>query len=213
MRMRRRELRKLLQNAAVLWLPLMTTMAAHAQQYPRVELSAGFSYANANLGSQSSVFAPAGRNFYGGGFAVNVNPTSYLRIVLLDVAVESGHSSFSGEGSLSTAQALFGPQFVLRRRKVNAFADGLFGLAQYQVGLCTVPAAILPGCMAVTPHANIRNNFALGFGGGLDINLSRHFAVRLMQADYLPTLIVGHWEHTYRINTGVVFRFAYTKPR
>jgi hypothetical protein len=206
-------LRRLLQNSALLWLPLLMTMAAHAQQYPRVELSAGFSYANANLGSQSSVFAPAGRNYYGGGFAVSVNPTSYLRIVLLDVAVESGHSSFSGEGSLTTAQALFGPQFVLRRRRVNAFADGLFGLAQYEVGLCTVPAAILPGCMAVTPHANIRNNFALAFGGGLDINLSRHFAVRLMQADYLPTLIAGHWEHTFRINTGVVFRFAYTKPR
>jgi len=205
-------LRKLLRNSALLWLPIMTAMAAHAQQYPRVELSAGFSYANANLGSQSSVFAPTGRNYYGGGFAVSINPTSYLRVVLLDVAVEAGHSAFSGEGSLTTAQALFGPQFVLRRRKVNAFADGLFGLAQHQLGTCTAPGEFPPSCMAVTPHTNIRNNFALAFGGGLDIDLSRHFGVRLIQADYLPTLIAGHWENTFRINTGVVFRFAYRKP-
>jgi len=205
-------LRRLLRKAVLIGLPLVAT-TARAQQYPRVELSAGFSYANVSLGSQSPVFAPTGRNYYGGGFAVSVNPTRYLRVLVLDLSVESGRSAFAGEGSLTTAQALFGPQFVFRRQKLSGFADGLFGVAQYQLGVCTIPGQFYPQCNAVSPHYNIRNNLALGFGGGLDVNLSRHFAARLVQADFVPTLIAGHWQNTFRVNTGLVFRFAWSRSR
>lgn len=80
-----------------------------------------------------------GRNYHGGDFALSINPTRYLRLLLFDFGIESGHSAFSGEGSLTTAQALFGPEFVLRHRHINGFVHGLFGFAQYDLGACATP--------------------------------------------------------------------------
>jgi hypothetical protein len=209
-----RELRKPLQNAVLLWFAILTALAAQAQQHPRLEAFGGFSYANVNLGSESSLFAPTGRNYYGGGFSFSFNPKAYLRVILLDVGLESGHSAFPDEGALTTGQLLVGPEFVLRRRHVNGFAHTLFGLAQYDLGSCATPCAFpYTPPPVLTPHANVRNHFAMGLGAGLDINLSHYFAMRLIQADYVPTRILGYWESSFRINTGVVFRAAYTKPR
>ena len=181
---------------------LLLPMSARAQQFPRSELFAGLSYSNFNLGPQTAAFAPTGHNYYGFDMALSINPKSYLRLLLFDLGWQRGHSIFSE--NIGNAQVLFGPQFVLRRAKMNAFAHTLFGLTNTHLGGCP----LVGDC---TVHRDNRTNFALGFGGGLDLNLRRRFAVRLVQADYIPARLAGQWENNFRISTGVVLRFAYTQ--
>jgi hypothetical protein len=48
-------------------------------------------------------------------------------------------------------------------------------------------------------------------GGGVDANVSQHFAIRVAQVDYLFTDFQDGFtnhEHNLRISTGVVFRFG-----
>lgn len=189
---------------------LLLPMSARAQQFPRSELFAGFSYSNFNLGPQTAAFAPTGHNYYGFDMALSINPKSYLRLLLFDIGWQRGHSTFS-EG-IGNAQVLFGPQFVLRRPRISAFAHALVGLTNTHVGGCGLGTA--PCHTGSLPNQVIhdnRTNFAIGFGGGLELNLSRHFAIRLLQADYIPARLAGQWENNFRISTGVVLRFAYTQ--
>jgi hypothetical protein len=52
-----------------------------------------------------------------------------------------------------------------------------------------------------------RTNLAFGAGGGIDRNWKRHFALRLFQADYIPTRLDGRWESHFRIGTGILVKF------
>lgn len=192
-------------QASLWWLSgifcwLLVPMSAGAQQFPRSDLFAGFSYSNFNLGPQTAAFAPTGHNYYGFDTALSINPKSYLRLLLFDLGWQRGHSAFS-EG-IGNAQVLFGPQFVLRRPRVNVFAHTLFGFTNMHLGGC----AFYGGC---TVQRQNRTNFALGFGGGVDLNLSRRFAVRLVQTDFIPARLAGRWENNFRISAGVVLRLAY----
>lgn len=188
----------------MLLLVAASALPARAQKFPRSELFAGFSYSNFNLGPQTAAFAPTGHNYYGFDMALSINPKSYLRLFLFDLGWQHGKSVFP-EG-IGNAQVLFGPQFVIRRSRMNAFAHTLFGLTNTHLGGCGFSSP------CTVNHAN-STNFALGFGGGVDLNWKRRLAVRLVQADYIPARLSGQWENNFRISTGVVFRFAYTQAR
>jgi hypothetical protein len=43
-------------------------------------------------------------------------------------------------------------------------------------------------------------------GGNLDINLTRYLAIRVIQADYIPTEFENEKQHNGRVSAGVVFR-------
>jgi outer membrane immunogenic protein len=52
-------------------------------------------------------------------------------------------------------------------------------------------------------------SFALQVGGGVDIGLSRHFAVRVFQADWLRTEFPNadtNVQNNFRVAAGIVFR-------
>jgi opacity protein-like surface antigen len=64
------------------------------------------------------------------------------------------------------------------------------------------------------------NAFAMAFGGGIDIGLSRHFAIRAAQVDYLRTNFnsvdalasglstdLNNHQNSFRYSGGVVWRF------
>jgi len=186
-----------------LFLVFIAAGAAHAQEFPRWEASGGFSYANVNL-AQAGAFSPSSRNFYGFDLAFSFNPNKNIRL-LADVGVQSGKTTATPppmftKVHLDTSQALFGPQFTLRRRRATAFANLLVGVAntrsQGQSG---------------TLYDDLirRTNFALGFGGGVDLNWRRLVGVRLFQAEYVPTRLSGSWETHYTLSTGLVFKFGY----
>jgi len=102
-------------------------------------------------------------------------------------------------------QFLFGPRFTMTGGRMTAFAHPLVGFSRLSGG---VP----------------QTNFVMGFGGGLDIAITRRIAIRPFQADYVPER-VGHvpygivpgpregflppyWRHNLLLQSGIVFRFG-----
>jgi peptidoglycan-associated lipoprotein len=56
------------------------------------------------------------------------------------------------------------------------------------------------------------DSFALAAGGGLDINLTPHLALRAVQADYYLTLLpnrTSNSQNNLRLSAGVIFRFGH----
>jgi opacity protein-like surface antigen len=95
----------------------------------------------------------------------------------------------------------FGPRVSIHKLKVlTPYGQALFGGGHASGTLYPAGAPTLS-----------RNAFAMELGGGVDANISKHFAVRLAQVDYLftdfPDGFTNH-EHNLRVTTGLVFRFG-----
>lgn len=175
-----------------------------AQKFPRWETFGGFSYANVNLGPQASQFSPSNRNYEGFDLNFSFNPHRNIRL-LADFGFQFGKTTATPPPPftkihLQTTEALFGPQFTLRRPKVTAFANAMVGVTNTR----------LYGQAGYLYQDLIRqNSLTLGLGGGLDVNWTRLVAIRAFQAEYLPTQRSGAWERTYTLTAGVVFRFGF----
>lgn len=85
---------------------------------------------------------------------------------------------------------LAGPELAYRRHRNTIFIRGLVGVARNNVSAAT------------------DSGFEYGGGGGLDIGLRRHLAVRALQADYLKTHTFGVDQTNIRLSTGLVFRWG-----
>ncbi|HZI57819.1 MAG TPA: hypothetical protein VFF39_13640 [Verrucomicrobiae bacterium] len=110
---------------------------------------------------------------------------------------------------------LFGPTVTGYFGKSSVFGHALFGVAHSSLGAgITVP--LLGGISAPLDSSNA---FAMAFGGGIDIGLSRHFAIRAAQIDFIRTnfntlgsltgLTSGTStnQNNFRYSGGVVWRF------
>jgi hypothetical protein len=105
----------------------------------------------------------------------------------------------SVDTSLHRFTYLFGPQFNLHLNdKVKVFVHPLFG------GVHDTTRATF-GTSRTDFSANA---FAMAFGGGVDVKLNRHFAIRPIQFDYVPTHFGGEWQNNFRFSAGVVFKFG-----
>ena len=107
-----------------------------------------------------------------------------------------------------TAAAYFG--------KTSVFGHALFG-QQHASLSAGVSVPILGGISAPIDSSNA---FAMAFGGGVDIGLSKHFAIRAAQLDYVRTSFnsidalasglstnLNDHQNSFRYSGGVVWRF------
>jgi hypothetical protein len=84
---------------------------------------------------------------------------------------------------------LFGPQFSIRKNKATVFAHALVGGDTY------------------SDSSYSSTQFAMGFGGGLDVNLNKRIALRVVQFDWLPAHFEDGWDNsTIRFGFGLVFK-------
>jgi hypothetical protein len=83
---------------------------------------------------------------------------------------------------------LFGPQFSMRQSKTTVFAHPLFGGITYI-------------------NSDAGSQFAMGFGGGLDVKVNDRLAVRAVQFDWIPIHGAGAWDNnTIRFGFGIVIK-------
>jgi opacity protein-like surface antigen len=87
--------------------------------------------------------------------------------------------------SMNTYQFLFGPQLSFRKPRVTPFVHALFGASRLGAG----SSATIVG-LPVTVGAS-STGLGLGFGGGLDINVSDRLALRVPQFDWTPRHFAG----------------------
>ncbi|HET9839822.1 MAG TPA: hypothetical protein VFR84_16465 [Candidatus Angelobacter sp.] len=112
---------------------------------------------------------------------------------------------------------LFGPTVTGYFGKSSVFGHALFGVAHSSLSA----GASLPIIGGISAPISGGNAFAMAFGGGLDFGLSRHFAIRAAQVDFVRTnfnsldsltsgLTSGlgtNNQNNFRFSTGVVWRF------
>jgi hypothetical protein len=111
---------------------------------------------------------------------------------------------------------LFGPTVTATVGRSAVFAHALFGEARASLG-AGVGIPIIGGISTGITSANA---FAMAFGGGVDIGLTRHLAIRAVQVDYLRTQFnatdalttglsssLGNRQNSFRFSSGIVFRF------
>jgi opacity protein-like surface antigen len=182
---------------------------ARAQEFPRWECFSGFSYADVGLGPQANLFGPVSKNYFGLHLGLNFNPYRNFSVVLTDLGMQSRGSRVprlfrDSNNNVVTSQALFGPELKIRTRKGIGFAHALVGVTNTRL----VETDSFGSVDLVR-----RTNLALGFGGGLDVNLNPRVAIRILQGDYVPTRLAGKWQNDFRVSVGVVFRFQYTEGR
>jgi len=121
-------------------------------------------------------------NANGWNASVTGNITSWF-----GVKFELGGAYKSGS---SVQTYMLGPVFSLRKvKRVTPFAHVLAGGSTFRDGESTT-------------------GFSMALGGGVDLNLNDHLAVRVVQADWYPFRFGPDWvKENMRVSTGVVFRF------
>lgn len=127
-----------------------------------------------------------------------------------------GISGFSASTYQHLYTYLFGPTVTANFGKNAVFAHALFGQAHSSLG-AGVNIPIIGGISTGITSANA---FAMEFGGGVDIGLTKHLAIRVAQVDFLSTQFsttdalttglsssTGNRQNSFRYSGGIVFRF------
>jgi opacity protein-like surface antigen len=103
---------------------------------------------------------------------------------------------------------LFGPRYSFRQHdRFTPFAQVLFGGVH-------AGAVILSNCNFSCTLLPDQNAFAMTAGGGLDIKVRRHLAIRVIQAEYMMTRFQDYntgksaTQNDMRLSAGIVFRFG-----
>jgi opacity protein-like surface antigen len=157
-------------------LPFIVVQNTYAEDdNPKIEVFGGYSY----------VRGEQGVNLHGWNASVTGNITHYFGVVG-DV---SGHYANGSFLDGNTYTFLGGPQFSFRTTRLTPFAHALFGVSRVGTGV---------GLLGINFGAS-QSDFAMAFGGGLDINLSDRFAIRAVQADYFPVRSGGNFLDHFRL--------------
>lgn len=174
-----------------------------AEDVPKAEVFGGFSYLRVSIPYLENDF-----NFNGWNASLAVNANSWFAVV----ADINGHYNTSPEFGFNfntkAHSFLFGPQFSIRRNnKVTPFINALFGFSHLSQ---TVTPVLIFG-----PTSGSWNDFAMGIGGGLNINVNQTIAIRLFQADYFLLRDNGGDSQSttnnlgsFRFSTGLVFKLG-----
>jgi len=187
---------------------------------PKAELFVGYSYLQA-----VPKLADGNRLVWlnGGSTSIAFNFTRHLGLVgdfggfgdsQFYLAGAGGTPSSTVDSSGSVYTYLLGPRFSFRNHeRITPFAQVLFG------GIHASEVTLSSGCTGAgcTPLP-AENSFAMTGGGGLDIGVNRHFAIRIVQAEYMMTRMENHStgagasQNDMRLSSGIVFRFGGNYP-
>jgi len=168
---------------------------AHAQETPRLDVFAGYSYVRDN----PSTSGARGFSLNGGSASVTYHVKDWVSAVADFGGYHNGNILGSGvDGTLSTY--LFGPRISYRSyRHFTPFAEGLFGVAH-------------AGARIAGGANGSQNAFAMAIGGGVDYRINNRFSLRPLQVDYLLTRFSegtpnNQTQNNLRASTGIVIHF------
>jgi hypothetical protein len=205
---KQKEIHVKIRGAALLTVFLLLATAAFAQDSPKVEVSANYSYMR---------FNPQNNNISGlGAFSLNGGggALSYFFTSMIGVKAEfEGYGSTTRNltdgtpvsGNLFTYNV--GPVFKYRTPHFQPFAEALFGGAHSNafVNICNAEGSCI--------NSPSNNAFDFMIGGGLDIPVTKLIAIRPAEVDYVLTrfgnsfTVGNNNQSNFRFQAGVVFSF------
>jgi hypothetical protein len=171
----------------------------HVWATPKGEISGGFAYRS---------YYAAGGQTVGMIGAYGSYQYNFYRWLGLDGEVLGVNGSIKVTNlppeSLHVFTTLVGPQvYPLGRHKLDPFGHFMYGAGFL---LASVPA--FSGYPSNTTSAVVK---AWQTGGGMDLNLKPHWAVRLVQFDYVSAKFLGpgvQGQNGKRVSFGIVYRFG-----
>lgn len=165
---------------------LLLPVSALAQETPRIELFGGYS----NLAPNVRTFN-YNLDFNGVDFSATENVNSWFGGTL------DFSSHFGTENGLktNTESLAYGPVFSYRKSKyIVPFGHGLLGVVRGGPEYLNISKPEL--------------RFGAYAGGGVDLNVTPRFALRLVQADYLMTRFSNARQDNLRLSAGIVLSFG-----
>jgi opacity protein-like surface antigen len=209
-----------------LCLPLMLMAQEKERVATRGTVFAGYSLLHNNNSLGNSLGSSFGSSSFGGNLngweaQGTFNFTPHFGVT----ADFSGNSKqlvgfselgFSAGTRQHTYNFLFGPTATAYFGKTSVFGHALFGEA-----LTGMSAGVgIPIVGGFSVPLSSANAFAMAFGGGVDLGLSKHFAIRAAQLDYIRTnfnstdaLTLGlstnlnNQQNSFRYSGGIIWRF------
>ena len=205
--------------ALILLLPLV----AAAQEQPKATIFGGYTYlrnggnsllSNSTVGGSNSLNGWEGQGTY--NFTPYLGITADVNGMYRTVASLSLLPGLSASANQRLYSFLFGPTVTANFGRVAVFGHALFGEAHSSLGA----GLSLPIIGGLSQGLTGANAFAMAVGGGVDIPLSRHFAIRAAQLDLLRTQFSSldafstglsnsssGAQNSFRYSAGVVFNF------
>ena len=197
--------------------PLLSSLSqAFAQEYPVFEGFLGASALSSDWGKERHIMP-------GLQLDLSLNARRALRLTA-EFAAHYRRTDIQSDLSnenvrLAEYQFLGGPELVFRGpRKATPFLHMLFGIAARHYYTPSGDPQSPRNVLAVD------FGFASALGGGVDIAVSRRWALRVGQFDYLLTHLahdqpqfspiedqlpaIGAWQHNFRFSAGVVVRLG-----
>jgi peptidoglycan-associated lipoprotein len=182
--------------AAVSVAPAAAQTAAASAKQLGAELALTYTYLHTNAPPDA-----CGCFSMNGGSASFAYPFAHSFSLVAEAGAEANSNVTSSGLDLTLSDYLAGPRYSLRKSsRITPFAQLLVGAAHASGALS--PAQFGLGSSTA---------FAMATGGGLDLNLTRRFAWRVFQTDYLLTLLpnrTNDHQNNFRFSTGVVYHFS-----
>jgi opacity protein-like surface antigen len=171
-------------------------LCAHEVATPKYELGLDHSWLHVNSANSDSQRSGNGGSGY---FEYNLNRTIGL------VGDFGGYANTRTGVNDKALTCLFGPRFNWRHSRLNPYVQFLVGGAYAWAG--------------PTGNSNTQNAFAMAAGGGLDVKLTQHIAIKPVQVEYVMTRFdsaslggsttsFGNHQNDIRYSAGVVFQFG-----
>jgi hypothetical protein len=162
-------------------------LAAKAQEVPRLELFGGYSYVRFD----SKTFGFSDNSGLNGFDVMAAGNLTYGFGVLVE-------ASGNYDPHMNFRDVVFGPQFLFPRGKTTFFGHALFGKGESSVRVGTGPRD---------------TGIVVQFGGGIDRDITSHFAIRIIQADYFHTHLFQQPQNNFRFSTGLVYHWGALKQK
>jgi hypothetical protein len=162
------------------------------------------------LGMFSFSAAAQDYDFFGGYQFTHSDPNVNANGWNISVT-EYANSWFGVKGDFSGAYKsranlhtfMFGPVFALHRPVSGMVAEA----SGHKAETVTPFAHVLVG-VAYLSDGGSDTGLSMGVGGGLDVNVNQRFAVRIVQADWLPFRRGSDWvKQNARVSAGLVWRW------
>jgi hypothetical protein len=182
---------------------------------PKVELFLGYSRFGVGFNSSTGTIGNRMVGLNGGSASLAFNFNRFVALIADIGGYDDSQLLLTGTGANLpiTANAsgtaftyLFGPRFTLgKERRVSVFAQVL-------VGGVHASAVTVANCSCTPLPA--QNALAMTGGGGVDIRLTHHIALRPIQAEYMLTRFAAipsgsnANQNDLRLSSGLVFRFG-----
>jgi hypothetical protein len=210
-----------LRTAIILGIVLLFGTAAFAQDYPRIEIPAYYSYMRFNP-ENSNIVSSFSLNGGGGGITFFFN--HFLGVTAEFNGYASTTQTFNfpaianspcplgcrvkSSGDLFTYN--FGPVLKFRSGKWQPFVEALGGGAHSNT-YSNLASACQTACTGAVTPSNNAADFIIG--GGLDIALTHSISIRPAQVDFVLTRFGNSFtagnnnQSNLRYNGGIVFKF------